>query len=378
MILKFEKFNEYILMISIFLIEFAIYTKNLINITNYSQQIINVALILLLGLSILKLIIIRVNLKKWIIFLILIFLSSISLLITKESLILQLCLLLICSYNIDFKKIVKSDFIFKLFLLILILVFYKSNNVLIPYFMRNGVIRYSYGFNQPNVFAAYLLSMFFEFLYIYGKNKSFYLKTFLFIVTFYFISAAKSRAAQLVIIIFYIMYTITLVREKFEIKSLVKKVNTKKVVFLTLCIFSLLTCISFMVTKDYLAGKNYAIVLDEFLSERILLQSKFSMLYDVKIFGNEIDYFDTLDNAYMRLILNFGIIVWAVYAILYSVIFAKTKKVNDKLVLLIFYCFIIYGLMEWYILRPALNIFILYASSKVLDNNMEGDLIEKE
>ena len=371
---KVDKLNEFFLMISIFMIEFATYTKNIVNVTNYSQQIINVALIILFAFSVFKLFYMKVNLKKWLIVMILLFMSLLSYIVTKDSLMLQLCFLMITAYNVDFKKIIKSDLIFKLILLIYVVINYRMNNVFTPYFMRNGEMRYSFGFNQPNVFSGYLVSVFFEYIYLTNRNKKKFINIIIFILVMYFVNLAKSRAAEIILIAFAAVYLLFKIIEKFKKEQ---NKNNKSILFhLTFITFIVLSVFSIITTKSYINGNHYAFLLDKVLSERLMIQSMFYKAYDITFFGNEIIYFDTLDNAYMRLLLNFGIVIWMIYGFIYSFIISKAKKNNDNVIMLIFAVFLGYGLMEWYILRPALNIFLLYFAAKSIENN--GDEINNE
>ena len=151
----------------------------------------------------------------------------------------------------------------------------------------------------------------------------------------------------------------------FENKSVKDKKNKAKGVTFNwlIPIFVILTLISFYITYKYMNGNNLAIILDNLFSERIYLQSLFLNLYKVTIFGNEIVYFDTLDNVYMRVLLNFGIIVWGLYLFIYHSIVKSALEKKDIVMLIIVFVFMIYGLMEWYIIRPGLNIFLIYFSS---------------
>lgn len=379
--ISFNKFNEFFALFSLFLIEFAIYTKNVTYITQYSQKIINISLVILFILSVFKLTIIKINKQKWILFICLTLFSLTNYFITSDSIILQLCFLIIAFYNLNFKDIVKKNMIFKLILLLFILINYYTNNVITNYFTRNGIIRYSYGFNQPNVFGVYIVSLFIDYIYLNFKAKKIFIKNILFIIVLFFINLAKSRASELILILFYIAYLLYIISVKFNLNSkIASKIKIPKAKKIYLCIFAiflLITLFSFISTSDYVLGKNYALKLDKLFSERLYIQSIFTKLYKITLFGNEIDYFDTLDNAYIRLMLNYGFICWIIYYFIYSTIYFKAKKNNNKIIIIIVLIFLLYGLMEWYILRPGLNIFLLYFSSKDDNLNRSSEQNEK-
>ena len=78
----------------------------------------------------------------------------------------------------------------------------------------------------------------------------------------------------------------------------------------------------------------------------------------------------------MRIILNFGLLVWVLYIYIYSSIVSYANKKQDNIIKMIVFIFLIYGIMEWYIIRPALNIFLLYFSTSMLEyKNEKGEKI---
>ena len=353
--------NDILLFISICLIQFAVYTKNVLTVTNNSQNLINIALGILFVNALIRILEIKATIKQWILYFLIISISVFNFIITKDGLLLQLSLMLIGSLSINFDKLIFKDLIFKLILFIYIYHAQVIGNVGILYFYRDGVIRNALGFNQPNALGFFLLSFFMEFVYLNRKNLKIVNILVSFFPIIYFMINAGCRGAIISIFIFMIFVLIMF----FENKSVKDKKNKAKGVTFNwlIPIFVILTLISFYITYKYMNGNNLAIILDNLFSERIYLQSLFLNLYKVTIFGNEIVYFDTLDNVYMRVLLNFGIIVWGLYLFIYHSIVKSALEKKDIVMLIIVFVFMIYGLMEWYIIRPGLNIFLIYFSS---------------
>lgn len=364
---KGPSITKILLLIAIFLIEFATYTKNITFVTNYSQKLINFAIILLFIDSIIILLNLKTKIKNWFLYFIIVSISIFSFLKTNDSLLLQLCLIIICSLKVDFEDVIKKDIWFKLFLFLFIYIAYLGGHAIKPVFTRDGVIRYALGFNQPNALGFFLLSLFLEYVYLKRKKIKLTHVIIVFLPTLYLMNLAKSRASEISICLFILIYTISYIKKRIKIGNNDLTEVKKKPLKMISIIFLVLTLMSFYITYSYINGSGIAKVIDEILSERIYLQSIFLRLYDITLIGNEINYFDTLDNVYMRIILNFGIIVWFLYMYIYNSIISHSIKKNDNMIIMITFVFLIYGLMEWYIVRPAINIFLIYFSTSMLE-----------
>lgn len=351
---------EYLFIIGIFLIEFATYTRNVINMSLYSKDLINISIFVLMVCAILTLITIKANMKKWILCIVSVLIALFSFIKTDDSLMLQLALLIIASLSVDFKSIVKKDLAVKVVILILILFAYSNNLVETMYFIRDGKIRYSFGFNHPNTFGFFIMSAFFEYIYLKKENIKKPVFVLLTGVVLYLLTLASSRSSQITVILFAIMFIIQgLLSKRNKEKPKKSIINFKSIAV----IFVLLTFCSIYITEQYKLGSYFAQRMDHFFSGRIYLQMLFLENYDINIIGNSVHYFSTLDNVYIRMLINFGILAWIFFGFIYCKGVSKGNKLNDKTIVSIIFVLLIYGLMEWYIIRPALNIFLIYFST---------------
>lgn len=357
--------NDILLFISICLIQFAVYTKNVVTVTKNSQNLMNIALGILFVNALIQIVKMKATIKQWILCFLIVSISIFSFIKTNDSLLLQLSLILIGSLNVNLDKLILKNLIFKLALFIYIYHAQMTGNVDIQYFYRDGIIRNALGFNQPNALGFFLLSFFIEFVYLKRKNLKIINILVLFFPIIYFMINAGCRGAIISLFIFVLFILIMLLKNRI-VKD--KESKEKRRMFNWLIpIFSILTLVSFYITYEYMSGSNLAIILDDFFSERFYLQSLFLKLYKISIFGTEIFYFDTLDNVYIRVLLNFGIIVWILYMFIYYIIVKCALEKKDIVMLIIVFVFMIYGLMEWYIVRPGLNIFLIYFSSSLIN-----------
>ncbi len=366
--MKINKNNilEVMFYIGMFLIQFAIFAQNTYNVSRYMNFLNLIAIAILLFDSILVLIKLKASRKSWFLVLLLISLAFCCYIKTGDSSLVVLCLTSIASLNLDFKKIIKVDIIFKIALFIFIYFAYSTGNINKVYFVRDGIIRIAYGFNHPNTLGYFLLVSFFETIYLISDKiniKKVLVVFLLSAIVFYFTNKAGSRTSIQCLTIFLILFILKYLFDKF-VKFRKKKSNV--VLYLMFLAFTL---VSFVCTIMYKNNNSLMIYINELLSDRLYLQNMFVSLYDINLFGNKINYFSTLDNAYIRIVLNYGIFGWILYYYIFNLNFKFSRKdENSSYLTIILFVLLIYGVMEFYIIRPALNIFLIYFSTKILND----------
>lgn len=362
---KSKKINidNFLFLFAFFLIEFSVFATNIVYINKLSKLITDISLGIFLIDAIIVSMKLKFNYRKLFLIFCLIASSFFIYIQTDDSLILQLCLTLVCSLNKKFDEIVKKDLIFKVFVFLAIFMAYCTGNVRNDYFVRAGEIRNALGFRHPNSLGFFIMMSYFEFIYLY-RNKLRYLTVVIIgIISFILISIANSRSAEISIIIFIILFTIFYILNKIK-KNKNKKINWTNILIQNL--FPLFIIISFIITNMYDDRVKWVHDLDKLFSGRVYIQSLYLKSYKISFLGNAIDYFMTLDNAYLRCILSLGIIGTLIYLYIYNRVIFWAQKNKDNLLKIIILVLLVYGMMEWYIIRPTLNVFLIYASTYFL------------
>ena len=77
----------------------------------------------------------------------------------------------------------------------------------------------------------------------------------------------------------------------------------------------------------------------------------------------------TLDNAFVYLILGFGIVVSAIIAILYIGSILKAVKEHEYIILLLFVVYLIYGFTETALIRFSYNFTLVFTFAFVWKEN---------
>lgn len=359
-----------------FLIEFSTYATNIVHVNTWAKTVTNISIMVFLLDAVLVGFQLKFNYKKIILIFILIAASFFIYIKTDDGLILQLCLTIVCSLNKDFDKIVKSDLVFKVVTFIVIFIAYKTGNIRIDHFVRLGEVRNALGFKHPNTLGFFILTFYFELIYVCRNKFGMKVNLLLGLLAIALISVAHSRSSEIAIVSFLIVYILYYLISKIHNK---KQNNSEKRVsgFVIRNSFVGFIGISYYITHIYTKGAKWILELNELLSYRISIQNAFIQIYNTPtLIGNSVNYFTTLDNAYIRCVISLGIIGTLIYMYVYNRTFYYSRKNNDSLLTIILSVLLIYGLMEWYIIRPTLNIFLIYAATYFLKSQSKEKIDE--
>ena len=144
--------------------------------------------------------------------------------------------------------------------------------------------------------------------------------------------------------------------------------------------------LSFGLTIMYKYKKvfTFMVSLNEVLSNRIFLMSEFYNRYSISLFGNLfIDYnthststSSVLDNAYMLLLIKFGIII--TFILLYAISKRVRKGLDEKnfAIAICLTAFVFFGLMENGMIILFYNPFLLFLADLIFKKNKEVKINE--
>lgn len=275
--------------------------------------------------------------------------------ITKNSLLLDLFFVLYASVKNNFYNILKIDLLVKIIITIIILMSYINGQTISRFLVTrdNEYIRSSFGFYHPNTFGMYIMMIYFEFVVFSKKIK--FKNILVGVITIFIICfTSNSRTAYFTITIFLIFYLMlwlaSLKGGKLKFYNL--KLNNY--------LFPILTILSLIFTKLYDLNLPIALKLDEFLSRRLYLQSINMKQFPITILGNNITFIRTLDNGFLKVLLNYGIVSTMIYLVIFYINFKSLKEDENNILTVIMFSLLYYTLSESNMLYIYLNIFLLY------------------
>lgn len=318
--------------------------------------------------------------KEYIISFSLLMLLCLVTFITKNRALLQLFILILASYNVNFKKVMKSVLFFQsLFVLIIIL---GSIFGLLPnreYGRANNVIRYSLGFKFSTYSSLFIWALTTLYLY-YRKDKLKIIEyILLFIVNLIFYIFTNTRmelfCSTIIIILFYL-------QQKGYLKIFYKFIGiVAKYLMIVLASLSLLLAITYNKENKIMYKLNI------FTSGRLSLSKRGFENYGITLFGNHIKWtglsqvyegtaqkneYDYVDCSYLNILYQYGIII--LLLVIYAFYKLACKSVKEKdyymqyiLILLAFHSFI-----NPQLLLISYNLFLLLLVDIILPSKEKG------
>lgn len=314
--------------------------------------------------------------EVWISIFFILLISLISIFYSRNSRLFMTFAFIICFRNFDFNKFIKFDFAFKIIItisLIILCFLGLAENVIISR-TDSFDVRYSLGFFHPNTLGIYVLIILMEYVYLKFDNLSIMSYLIIFLIGFWMFKITDSRAAYLSILL---LILITLCYKEF-----LYKIKFGKIFKDCLCyLFIILLLISYVLTLNYKYTNSFMKKVNSMSSGRVELANYFYTKYGAKLFGSyleEVDLKDekyiTLDNGYMDLLIECGLLNTILCCILNIICIKKILKEENVpllicIVILEFYC-----LMENTIFSIYINSFLFYLSNVIYQLDKNGDL----
>lgn len=341
------------LFLGLLLFQVSVFYVNVSLINIYLQQIKLVSYLIFIFCIMLQIKKQKLDIKTTLLITILFVISAITYIKTSYPIFVEILLIFFATLNLDFNKILKADIFIKIFIIISLFIFNSLGLATSEFVVTRGeVIRNSYGFYHPNTFGMIIMITFFEFLYLFS-NK---LKIWHYILGIGLICLIEITSNTRTAMICIAILLLTCLFNKY-----VKKiVNNSIVEFFIKNLYLILLVISVIITLMYIYEVPLSNEINELLSNRVYLQSVFYNEYGITLFGNNIDYERTLDNGFLKVLLNFGIITSLFFIVIYWLTFKKCYKEKNYVLIYIFMILLFFSFSESSMFYIYNNIFMIY------------------
>ncbi len=363
------KFNpiKFLFCFSYFLIVLSTMYSRVYYINRYVSIFENIALVILFFICIIQSK--SYKLKTVIIMLLLIPIVALSSKRSTNNINLKLLLVIFASKNIDFDKMIKFDFILKIFMLLILIILHYlgfTNDVII--YRLDGTIRNSMGLVHPNLLGTYIMILCLEFIYLKNKKLKLTHYLILFLLVFVINYFCDSRTSSF-IIIFLLIFT-------FYYDKINKNIFDSKLFRTIICnSFLILLFISYFSSVLYHDGNYLFYRLNSLFSGRLYWIFYYLKTYSINLFGNNLRIINSftavslnisamlLDNAYVYYLLKFGLLVYVILFIAFYKSFSRMFKYKEYFLIIIFLLLLAYSLMEILAFQVAYNVFLIYFSN---------------
>ena len=237
-------------------------------------------------------------------------LSFVVFLRTKEEFLLCTILYILAAKDVKIDEFIKKDVKYKLFILLFVIICYKLGLTSSNIFSRSdGTIRNTLGFAHPNQLGLCLFSISCGIAFIHYKKYKItdYLIFIMSLIICHSVCDSRSSFFGILIVLL-----IALFRKFIENNKLINKliVFLPEVLFLLSLLFTILYTNNFQIAYD----------VNKVLNSRLYHASAFLNYYGINLFGHYFDYYGLtnlrydlrgltiLDNAYMHILIHFGVI----------------------------------------------------------------------
>lgn len=359
--MKKEKINGTVDFIIIFLVVCYSYLRML----GMNDKVVLAGYIMVLGVFVFCKIV-NVKLRKNEFYKILIFvgLISFSTIVIGEVDLLIIVLVAISFLKSDSKQIIKNFLKASIICYIFVITFYLLGITKNIQFIRieGNVIRNSLGFEHVNQTFLFLLPIQLCLYLLYSKKRAFVNSIIIIVSTILFIFT-DCRTGYACTIIFIIIYNIPFIINNNISNKIIK------------WLFIIFTLLSIFIANRY--GDNGANKINSLLSLRpYYLKEYIDQENLINISGGNFKKSIPLDNIYIFLLEEKGIIVYLIYVYIYIYSFNKFKNSTKyKTVIIVF---LIYGLFEAYIILPGINFIMILQIKNIISCQKEKNFIEEE
>lgn len=233
---------------------------------------------------------------------------------------------------------------------------------------QNGKTWHGMGYSTGNTFHASVVILIILYMYV-RKEKILYAELFLLFFTNLFVYQYSVSRTGLSIGTFSVVLDMAL-------KLFRKRESFMKWIMIGLTagmslVFSFSFLLPVMYNGDYW-GRNLVSVLNRALTGRIQHGKTVLLSDSITLFGNPNEPSAFLDNAYMFLLMTYGIIVTLMFCIIYVLAVKSMIRRKDIYGIYVISLFVFYGFMERFFINSFMNYSLLFAGNEVMNVVLGG------
>lgn len=297
-----------------------------------------------------------VSSKFFALYILLSIISVASFFVTRNFAMIRLMVILAGLMTVNIKDLIRYDFSVRSLavtaIVLLAIIGILPNNII----ERSGdFVRYSLGFSHPNVLGVNVMMIILELNYLF-KEKILLLLS-INVCAMIFEYAVPNSRITVVILLFVSLYLLFSKR----INKIFAGRVLKRVVCLSFVILTVMTVLSVFAYKEHLPATNFV---NRFTSNRLYLYGQAIDTAGISVLGTRpeknVHQTVVLDNAYLELLLTFGILQYLCFAIISFLSYKELFRVKKYHIIFLLFVMSIYGLMETSFIYVSTNIFLLF------------------
>ena len=233
---------------------------------------------------------------------------------------------------------------------------------------RNGKIWHGMGYLTGNLFHASVVILMILYLY-YRKVKVTYTELFLLCLANWFVYQYSASRTGLIVGIFAVVLDIVLklFRRREGFMKWIMSGLTAGMIMVFLFSFLL----PFMYNGDW-GSNNWVSVLNRMFTGRIQNGKAVFLSDSITLFGNQNGLSAFLDNAFMFLLVKYGIVVTLMLCMIYIIAVKSMIQRKNIYGIYVIFLFVLYGFMEQFFINSFMNYSMLLAGNEIMNVVLRG------
>lgn len=270
--------------------------------------------------------------------------------------------------NIHIKKLIRPVFWAHFLGMSFIIILAKTGNIENLIYVRgNGVVRQSMGFYHPNTFAGHMIFLVSLYMMLHEKRMKLFNSLFILAAAIWTYKITDSRTGFILLLtLFVFSFLISIYQYNIKYIRRIMEFGMDKLKYIA----GSMLIIVFYCTL-YFDGSSDTVG-NTFLS-RISQAAIYFKYYSINLLGHSIELnytldnseLYTLDNAYIFLLLQSGVLIFALFVVGEIILARKKARQKDYTLLVILAVYAIYGFSETMFIRFAFNFTLLFLAEIV-------------
>lgn len=288
---------------------------------------------------------------------------------------------IVAAKHLNIDKAIKVSYFVQLMMVIAVIYMFYIGMIDETVMYRGSILRHSLGFTHPNQLGIRLFQMMICHCYI-RRNKINIIDLGLILGVAWFIKkVADSKTSYYALIILFVLVLVEEAIKRFD-RGYTLFAKTMVAIYVVANIASIILSVV------NISGIPFLRSMDKMMSTRFSQCHRTYKYYGISLFGKDIQvlvkrhiigwfYHFWLDNAYMAILLRYGIIVFLIFSILYLMTMMYLFQTRQYTLLAILALYAVYGIMENNFFSMSQNYFLLLMASPIYYRKAEYLLFKK-
>ena len=307
----------------------------------------------------------------------------IATLLSGNRILLSAWMFIVAAKNSSFDRIIHIAYRILLIMLPIVVLTCRLGLIEDNTMMRGNIQRFSLGFLHPNQLGLRVFQLILCNCYVNREKFGLLNYSYIILAIIFTIKVPNSQTAYIGLIVFLMLLIVYRYME--SQKQILMKWYTKGLVVGAILLNVMSITLSFIdVNRNSILRQ-----MDKWMSARFSWGHKVWQMYGISLLGKKIYIYEEevrligltnrlwLDNAYLSILLRYGILVFLIFSVSYICLMRKMIDRRQVIVAIILFLYALYGIMETGLYMITHNIFLIAFADLLYDkNNKEFSVVK--